>query len=124
VLALDPQDRSWSGVHEPGMPISPPDKVWRLPIGTPDLEYLPLSRGLVRVARREDDVISLVCLHRPSPFSCLGTWQGMCCGFCPVAKARPHSGRAPSRTTRSAPNVLSSPWIVVGLQHQSNWVRT
>src|SRR5674476_1176018 len=67
VLALDPQDRSWSGVHEPGVSIGPPDEVWRLAIRAPDLEYLSLSRGLVRVARREDDAISLVCLHRPSP---------------------------------------------------------
>src|SRR5665647_3424061 len=45
VLALDPQDGPWSGVHEPGVSIGPPDEVWRLAIGTP-----PACQGELRPA--------------------------------------------------------------------------
>src|SRR5680860_1549482 len=67
VLGLDAQDRSRSRVQEPGVPVGPLDEVWRAAVRTPDLQHLSVPRGLVGAFRSEDDAISLVCLHRPSP---------------------------------------------------------
>ena len=67
MVVLGLEHRSGAGVHEPGVPVSPPDEIGRLAVRTPDLEHLPVPRRLVGVARREDDVVSLVCLHRRSP---------------------------------------------------------
>src|SRR5450631_2191929 len=77
VFSLDPQDGPWSGVHEPRVPIGPPDEVGRLAVRTPDLEDLSVPSGLIGVTGSEDDAVSLMYLHRPSP--CL--W--------PIAHAKP-----------------------------------
>src|ERR1017187_9974671 len=64
VFSLDPQDGPWSGVHEPRVPIGPPDEVGRLAVRTPDLEDLSVPSGLIGVTGSEDDAVSLMYLHR------------------------------------------------------------